>query len=112
MIPSKCRMIDIGSGAGFPGIPLAIFRPEAYITLLESIHKKAIFLQTAIDTIGLVEYDRIVEKSLEAILIPTHRNYDIATVRALPKREQMMPHVLQNIITFGEDNSLCQARTI
>ena len=99
MIPKRCRLIDIGSGAGFPGIPLAIFRPDAYITLLESVHKKAIFLQAAIDNIGLSN-TIILEKRLEQL--SPGSNYDIATIRALPKRELMMPHAYRVLAPEGK----------
>jgi 16S rRNA (guanine527-N7)-methyltransferase len=98
-IPTKCRIIDIGSGAGFPGIPLAIFRPEASVTLLESIHKKVIFLQSAIDAVGLKNVI-VMEKRLEE-LSPNSR-YEIAAVRALPKREQMIPYVYKILSPSGK----------
>ncbi len=43
--PSDCRLIDIGSGAGFPGFPLKIYRPRIDLLLVESVSKKASFLQ-------------------------------------------------------------------
>jgi 16S rRNA (guanine527-N7)-methyltransferase len=46
-------LLDFGSGAGFPGIPIAIFRPEIRVTLAESQNKKAAFLQEAARTLNL-----------------------------------------------------------
>lgn len=43
-IPDGCKLADIGSGAGFPGIPISIYRPDLKITLVESLKKKADFL--------------------------------------------------------------------
>ena len=47
------RLIDVGAGAGFPGIPIAIVRPDVQVSLLESIGKKASFLRTAVHELGL-----------------------------------------------------------
>jgi 16S rRNA (guanine(527)-N(7))-methyltransferase RsmG len=43
--PGPLRIVDVGSGAGFPGIPVAILRPESYVTLVESHQRKAVFLR-------------------------------------------------------------------
>jgi 16S rRNA (guanine527-N7)-methyltransferase len=51
----KCRLADVGSGAGFPGIPLKIIRPDLQVFLVESNVKKATFLAEAIREIGLSE---------------------------------------------------------
>ncbi len=45
--PGPLKIADIGSGAGFPGIPIAILRPESHVTLVESHQRKAVFLREA-----------------------------------------------------------------
>lgn len=45
--PDACTIVDVGSGAGFPGIPVAITRPDCQITLVESHQRKAVFLREA-----------------------------------------------------------------
>src|SRR5215468_4886391 len=53
-LPSQSHEIaDVGSGGGVPGIPLAIARPDARITLIESTKKKAAFLRQTVDQLGL-----------------------------------------------------------
>ncbi|MEO6436616.1 MAG: RsmG family class I SAM-dependent methyltransferase, partial [Tepidisphaeraceae bacterium] len=47
------RVVDVGSGGGVPGIPLAIARPDATILLIESTKKKALFLKQTIEALGL-----------------------------------------------------------
>jgi 16S rRNA (guanine(527)-N(7))-methyltransferase RsmG len=45
--PGALRIVDVGSGAGFPGVPIAILRPECAVTLVESHQRKAVFLREA-----------------------------------------------------------------
>jgi 16S rRNA (guanine527-N7)-methyltransferase len=74
-------LLDFGSGAGFPGIPIGIARPELAVTLAESQGKKAAFLREAVRTLGLRAevWDRRVEQ------MPAERVFDAVTLRAVDK---------------------------
>ena len=72
-------LLDVGSGAGLPGIPLALARPELCVTLLEVNHKKAAFLRQAVIDLGLenVEVAQVRVESWEA-----PERYDVVISRA------------------------------
>jgi 16S rRNA (guanine527-N7)-methyltransferase len=78
------RAIDIGTGAGFPGIPIAIAQPTWTVTLLDSTRKKVQFLEKLVETLPIPNALPLVER-VEAIgQQPGHReSYDIAFVRAV-----------------------------
>lgn len=77
-------LLDFGSGAGLPGIPIAIARPDIAVTLAESQGKKAAFLREAVRTLGLRAevWDRRVEQ------MPAERIFDAVTLRAVEKMPQ------------------------
>jgi 16S rRNA (guanine527-N7)-methyltransferase len=77
-------LLDYGSGAGFPGIPIAICRPEIGVTLAESQTRKSAFLREAVRTLQLRAevWDRRVED------LPHARVFDCVTLRAVDKMEQ------------------------
>jgi 16S rRNA (guanine527-N7)-methyltransferase len=52
-IPPKAKILDVGSGGGVPGIPLAILRPDISVTLCDSVGKKAMALQDMVKSLGL-----------------------------------------------------------
>ncbi|MGE0082805.1 MAG: 16S rRNA (guanine(527)-N(7))-methyltransferase RsmG [Desulfococcaceae bacterium] len=58
-IPAGSKLLDIGSGAGFPGIPLKIFDSSLILTMLDSVRKKVSFLQYAISSLSLKDTDAV-----------------------------------------------------
>lgn len=78
------RLVDIGSGAGFPGIPLKIARPALDVTLLDSSHKRTAFLSRAVVSLGL-EGCRVLTERAEVLgRAPGHRAaYGLAVARAV-----------------------------
>ena len=73
-------LADLGTGAGLPGIPLAIAKPGLRVTLVESAGKKARFMREAVRQLGL-EHVRVAESRIEALDEPGH--FDAITARAL-----------------------------
>ena len=77
-------VVDVGSGAGFPGIPLKIARPEIQMTLLDATNKKVMFLNEAADALGLTGTIAIHARAEEAGRRPDMRGrFDIAVARAV-----------------------------
>jgi 16S rRNA (guanine527-N7)-methyltransferase len=82
-IPSL-TLIDIGTGAGFPGIPAAIALPSATITLLDATRKKIAFLETLLAELDIKNATTLVGRSEEIGKQPKYRQtYDLALVRAV-----------------------------
>ena len=75
------RILDMGSGAGFPAVPLKIAHPELVITLVEAVHKKASFLRHIVRTLQLLEID-VVDKRTGELPASHHQAYDVVTARA------------------------------
>lgn len=81
--PQPLRLIDIGTGAGFPGVPLAIACPDWQVTLLDSTRKKITFLERLTAELKL-PLQTLVERAEQVGHLPQHRaTYDLATVRAV-----------------------------
>ena len=77
-------LIDIGTGAGFPGVPIRIARPDLRLTLLEATGKKAAFLERLREALGLRDVAVIHGRAEELAHDPAHREaYGLATARAV-----------------------------
>jgi 16S rRNA (guanine527-N7)-methyltransferase len=73
-------LLDLGSGAGFPGIPIALLRPEIRVTLAESQNKKATFLREVVRTLELPNVEVWAER---AEAMPSERRFHTVTLRAV-----------------------------
>ena len=76
-------LVDVGSGAGFPGIPLLLARPDLEVTVLDSLEKRLRFIETLCDTLGL-KVKTVHARAEEAGQDPLYREqYDVAIARAV-----------------------------
>jgi len=86
-------ILDIGSGAGFPAIPLAVLRPDIAVTALEANHKKSVFLFEARDALGLSNLD-IARSRLEEF---DWSSFDLLASRALDRAEEVLRPLVKRI---------------
>lgn len=93
------KLIDVGTGAGFPGLALAIAFPKIHVTLLDSVQKKLNFLQAVIDKLQLANVRTLHMRAEDAGNHPEHREqYDIVTARAVA----LLPVLLEYTIPLAK----------
>jgi 16S rRNA (guanine527-N7)-methyltransferase len=89
------RLVDIGTGAGFPGIPLKIVHPSLQLTLVESVGKKAEFCRHAAQTLGLDRVEVLQARAEELGLDRKHREcYDWVVARAVANLNTLAEYLL------------------
>ena len=86
LIPPEATVIDVGSGAGLPGIPLAILRDDLRVTLLEPLLRRSTFLGEAIATLNLGDRVRVVRARAE----DHDQTYDVVVSRALAPLDRLL----------------------
>jgi 16S rRNA (guanine527-N7)-methyltransferase len=82
-ISENARVLDIGSGAGFPGVPLALARPDLQITLLDSLNKRIVFLQQLSALLGCSCTAMHGRAELCAKMPEMREKFDVVTARAV-----------------------------
>lgn len=101
-MPPGSAVIDVGSGAGLPGIPVAITRPNLKVTMLESTGKKADFIRRSIEALGLSNASVLQERAETAGQSPDHREkYDACINRAVGPMNVLLEFALPLVKTGG-----------
>jgi 16S rRNA (guanine527-N7)-methyltransferase len=79
LITADSSVVDVGSGAGLPGIPLALLRPDLRVTLIEPLLRRFTFLDQTVDGLGIADRVQVVRSRAE----DHHETYDFVVARAL-----------------------------
>lgn len=106
LIPRKGRMIDVGTGAGFPGMPLALACPEMQVTLMDAQQKRLTFLQAVIDELQVRNVTLVHSRAEDGARLPLHREqYDLAVARAVAPLAVLAEYLLPYVRVGG--SALC-----
>lgn len=101
-VASASRLVDVGSGAGFPGIPLKVAKPDLSVTLVDSLGKRVKFLETVIDALNLQGISCFHARAEEIGKDSKHReNYDVATGRAVARLAVLCEYLLPLVRVGG-----------
>lgn len=102
VMAADARVVDVGSGAGLPGIPLAIARPDLDITLIEPLLKRSTYLQEVVDLLGLDNVTVIRGRAEEGPIKRAVSGADIVTSRAVAPLGKLAKWSLPLVRVGGE----------
>ncbi|MDD4599739.1 Ribosomal RNA small subunit methyltransferase G [bioreactor metagenome] len=100
--PAGCSVIDVGTGAGFPGLPLKIVRPDINLTLLDSLNKRLTFLQEVVNQLHLKDVILTHSRAEDAGQSKGLRDkHDVAVSRAVARLNILCEYCLPLVKTGG-----------
>ena len=93
-LPRGARLVDVGTGAGFPAVPIKLLRPDIQITLLDSLQKRLTFLEAVCSQLG-IQAELLHARAEDAGRDPARRErYDVATSRAVAGMDLLAEYCL------------------
>lgn len=106
LIPQTGRLIDVGTGAGLPGMPLALACPDLQVTLMDALQKRLTFLQAVIDELGLTNVTLVHARAEDGARQPGLREqFDVAVARAVAPLSVLSEYLLPYVKVGG--HALC-----
>lgn len=100
--PEKIALIDVGTGAGFPGIPLKIVYPEMKVVLLDSLNKRILFLQEVISALGLEKIEAVHGRAEDGAKNPLYREkFQLCVSRAVANLSTLSEYCLPFLAVGG-----------
>lgn len=94
LLPEGVKIVDVGTGAGFPGLPLLIARPDIKITLVDALNKRLNFIRSVLEELGL-EAEIVHMRAEDFSRKPEYREqYDMAVARAVASVSPLMEYLL------------------
>ena len=94
--PPPTTLADVGSGAGFPGIPIKLWAPQLHVTLIEAHQKKATFLREAIRTLELSNIEVQATRAEQVT-----QTFDTVTLRAVENFAEILPTIATRVNPGG-----------
>ena len=102
-IDDNSKVVDVGTGAGFPGIPLSIMNPTLKITLVDSLNKRLIFLQEVVDKLNLRNVEIVHARAEEFGQDKKYRErFDISTSRAVANLSTLSEYLIPLVKVGGK----------
>jgi 16S rRNA (guanine527-N7)-methyltransferase len=99
LVAGAHTIVDLGSGGGFPGLPLAVILPAASVTLVESVAKKAAFLEAAVGASGLAA--RVTVRATRAESLPREPGTDVVVARAVGSLADLVELAMPLLVLGG-----------
>ena len=111
-IPENAKLIDVGTGAGFPGLVIKLFRPDINVTFLDSTKKKLGFIDSVLNETGAAG-ETVHLRAEEAAVLPKYREkFDFATARAVAALPVLSEYCLPFVKVGGSFISMKSADTL